>query len=220
MWGKAWDEEEKQQLVSMLSQGLSAQKIAKILSRPYGSVRFQIRQLKAVGKISNKFRLWTAKEHKQLVEMLDSGMKYGAIAKKLYRTYDAVHGQAARIRKKRGYQPLPRLHKKGELGKWVKKLCIPGVPDSAVGNILGVHRATIKYARERNGIPPGCKMHARLKKPEDADISIEAKFLRLYAGVGRSDVEISKTLHRSKQTISRYRRLFGLHAIGSNKKEK
>ncbi len=158
-------------------------------------------------------RLWTTLEERRLIEMLEKGIKYGTIAKILNRPYGSISGRVTRHRLPRGYQPLPKLHKPGELMERVRTLCIPGVPDSAVANILGVTRTAIKSARKRVNIPPGCKQNVRQKKPQEANISDGAKVIRLYAGIGRTTKQIADIMGVPYFTVQYYLRKYNLQAI-------
>lgn len=158
-------------------------------------------------------KLWTTLEERRLIQMLQQGIKYGTIAKVLNRPYGSISGRITRHRLPRGYEQLPRLHKPGELMERVRTLCIPGVPDSAVADILGVTRTAIKNARKRISIPPGCKQNVRQKKPQDANISDGAKVIRLYAGVGRTTKQICDILNLPYFTIQYYLRKYNLEVL-------
>lgn len=143
-------------------------------------------------------------------------VKYTVMAKRMGRTWSSIRNRILILRKKRGIQPLPRLHQNGELEERVRTLCIPGVPDSDVANILGITRSAIRKVRKRLGIPPGCTQHIRQRKPERANISRTAKIIRLYAsnkGIGMIDAEIARILNSSRQSVGKTRRTLGLPTI-------
>lgn len=113
------------------------------------------------------------------------------------------------------------MRKNGELREWVRRLCIPGVPDSAVANILGIGRDSICKTRISLGIPAMCNQYGRIKKAEEANISIRAKIIRLYAsnnGIGMTDASIAKILGMSRQSVGNIRRELGLETINRTEK--
>ncbi len=158
-------------------------------------------------------RFWTTGEEATLKRMLAQDAGYAAIAKALGRSYSSV---AQRVFKVSGRERLPRLHKPGELAERVKTLCIPGVPDAAVGGILGVSRQAVYLTRKRNGVPRTCRPHAKLHRdPAKAPISTRAKFLRLYSGVGVASKEIAKGIGVSESRVAKLVRDYSLEALGA-----
>lgn len=157
-------------------------------------------------------RFWTTCEVADLSRWLAEGVKFAVIAKRLGRSYSAVAQRASTFP---GRDRVPRIHRPGELSKWVARLCIPGVSDSDVGGILGVTRRAVWSTRRRLGIPPGCRKHGKRCRPERAPEGNDARFLRLYSGVGRSDGEIAELMGVSKWVVYRTRRGFGLPGVGA-----
>lgn len=161
-----------------------------------------------------EYKWWTSLEIKKLQEMLADDIPYSAIARKLDRSIDSIHGKIRTIRYRNGIEKLPRIHKPNELAKKVKLLCIPGVPDRVVGEILGVTRTMIRTTRKRLGIPNQCE--ANKKFPRDitkTSLSVPAKILWLYSGVGRTIRQIADKLCVVYYVVRDYLDKFKLGAI-------
>lgn len=164
---------------------------------------------------------WTAGEEAKAVDMMLRRVPYKVIAKACGRTLTAVSQRLTKIRKGRlGFIPrYERIHKPGELSAWVKRLSVPGVSDTVIGEILGVERRTVGETRRRLGLPawktkPG-PMPALRSLPENfTREQLVAGFLRAYSGVGRSDADIARVLGIDKNRVMRVRKEFGLVALG------
>ncbi|AWM38690.1 Helix-turn-helix domain of resolvase [Gemmata obscuriglobus] len=161
-------------------------------------------------------REWTTGEEAELKRLLAAGTKLATVAKRLNRSYSAVAQRAFRVS---GRERLPRLHKAGELEERVRSLSVPGVPDAVVAGILGVTRQTVLKTRQRLGIPQSVPPNGKLPRDpaKRSDLSIAAKVLWLYSGVGRSDVVIAKRIGVSRTTVRDYRLKFNLPALGELK---
>lgn len=163
-------------------------------------------------------RDWTRNEENQAMSLSLTGLKHAAIAKRLSRTTRAVAHKIRALRRRHGLSlPDPRQHASGQLSEAVCRLCIPGVADVAVADILGVSRHTVAKCRKRLGIPPGMPQHVNTKRivPEPTPHGgIAAKVVRLYGQLGMNDRELARRIGCSQPGVYRARTKLGLPAAG------
>lgn len=161
-------------------------------------------------------RFWTTLEHAKLVRLLSEGVSYGEIARQLNRSYTSVAQRAFKVS---GRERLPRVHQKGELAERVRTLCVPGVSDRVVADILGVSVGTIRVCRKRRNIPPGLPPNGKYPKdPCRMNISNKAKIIWLYAsnnGIGMPSYEIAKRVGLTESAVSAALKKLDLQGLGA-----
>lgn len=237
-----WDKRSIRKITSLFLSGMTDRQIVERY-RKYGGRRYESRYdsdtngkkcrvtlysvrhlLFRCGIRKKKSPPWTRREEEDVLRWHLLGEKAIVSARRLGRTESGVHQKIAALKRKRGLQStVPRQHRVGELAAKIRKLCLPGVPDSAVAAVLGIHRNGVSRARRRLGIPPGVPQGWRgihWPKPpvpspggklsvQELKVAIILYVARNH-GIGASNSELSRLTGHMRQNIHEHKIRLGI----------
>jgi len=209
---KCWTRRATDRLRELASLGLSDREIGRVLRRSRAAVerkRFRLR-IPAPGY----HRPWTRHEEQQAINLDAQGKTAAAIGVLIGRSRSGVRLRLWSLKRRLGIvnRINYRERGRGELSATVRRMCLPGVPDSAVANVLGVHRWTVGKTRKRLGIPPGVSSGGtcvpRVPVPPEGErlswFDLKVAVILYGAanhGIGMGDSEIARLTGHSRGSV-------------------